>query len=50
LSSPALTAPYANDPDQKKEVAFALDPSRRFDIRLFEDEGKAMGWLRPVAG
>jgi hypothetical protein len=45
LSSPALTATYTQDPEQKKEVAYALDPSRPFDIGLFEDEGKAMAWL-----
>ena len=45
LSSPALTEAYRTDPEQKKEVAYALDPSRPFDIGLFEDEGKAMEWL-----
>ena len=48
LSSPALTAAYSSDPGHKKEVAFALDPGRPFDIALFEDEGKAMQWLRPL--
>ena len=47
LSSPALTATYTKDPAQKKEVDYALDPARPFDIGLFEDEGKAMAWLRP---
>ncbi|MBF9239766.1 hypothetical protein I2I05_20400 [Hymenobacter sp. BT683] len=48
LSSPALTAAYVSDPGHKKEVAFALDPARPFDIGLFEDEGQAMQWLRPL--
>ena len=48
LSSPALTATYTKDPAQKKEVDYALDPSRPFDIGLFEDEGEAMAWLRSV--
>ncbi|MDB5234387.1 MAG: hypothetical protein JWR44_1380 [Hymenobacter sp.] len=48
LSSPALTATYTKDQAQKKEVDFALDPARPFDIGLFEDEGKAMEWLRPL--
>ncbi|MBF9239650.1 hypothetical protein I2I05_19815 [Hymenobacter sp. BT683] len=48
LSSPALTASYRTDPGQQKEVAFALDPARPFDIALFEDEGQAMQWLRPL--
>ena len=48
LSSPALTAAYTNDPTYKKEVAYALDPARPFDMALFEDEGKAMQWLRPL--
>ena len=48
LSSPALTAAYSTDPGHKKEVAFALDPARPFDLGLFEDEGKAMQWLRPL--
>jgi hypothetical protein len=48
LSSPALTAAYTNDPGHKKEVAYALDPARPFDVGLFEDEGQAMNWLSPV--
>jgi len=48
LSSPFMTELYQKDPEQKKEVAYALDPSRPFDLALFEDEGKAMEWLRPL--
>ena len=48
LNSPALTAAYRSDPEQIKQVAYALDPARPFDIALFEDEGKAMQWLRPL--
>lgn len=48
LSSPYMTQQYTSDPAQQREVAYALDPSRPFDIALFEDEGKAMDWLRPV--
>ena len=48
LSSPALTAAYVSDPGHKKEVAYALDPARPFDIGLFEDEGQAMHWLSPL--
>jgi hypothetical protein len=48
LSSPALTAAYVTDPGHRKEVAYALDPARPFDIGLFEDEGKAMSWLSPL--
>jgi hypothetical protein len=48
LSSPFMTQLYTSDPAQKREVAYALDPARPFDIALFEDEGKAMDWLRPV--
>lgn len=49
LSSPFMTSLYTTDPVQKKEVAYAIDPARPFDIALFEDEGKAMEWLRPLA-
>jgi hypothetical protein len=48
LSSPALTAAYRTDPIHKKEVAYALDPTRPFDMAVFEDEGQAMQWLRPL--
>lgn len=48
LSSPALTEMYRNDPDQKKYVAYSTDPTRPYDIRLFDDEGQAMSWLSPV--
>lgn len=47
LSSPALTAAYTTDPGHRKEVAYALDPARPFDMAVFEDEGHAMQWLRP---
>ena len=46
LSSPTLTAMYAKDPAQRKEVERALAPSRPYDVGLFEDEGKAMAWLQ----
>ena len=46
LSSPALTAAYNKDPAYKKEVAYALDPARPFDMAVFEDEGEAMQWLQ----
>ncbi|NVO86181.1 hypothetical protein [Hymenobacter terrestris] len=45
LSSPALTAAYTTNPGHQKEVAYALDPARPFDMALFEDEGRAMQWL-----
>jgi hypothetical protein len=48
LSSPALTAAYSTDPGHQKEVAYALDPARPFDMAVFEDEGQAMQWLRPL--
>ena len=48
LNSPFMTQLYTSDPVQQREVAYALDPARPFDIALFEDEGKAMEWLRPV--
>lgn len=47
LSSPALTAAYTTNSAHKKEVAYALDPARPFDMAVFEDEGQAMQWLRP---
>lgn len=49
LSAPLLTQHYARDAEQQREVAFARDPARPYDIALFEDEGQAMAWLRPVA-
>jgi hypothetical protein len=48
LNSPALTEAYRSDADQKKYVAYVLDPARPFDICLFDDEGEAMQWLRPA--
>jgi hypothetical protein len=45
LNAPALTEAYRSDPDQKKYVAYVLDPARPFDVALFEDEGHAMQWL-----
>jgi hypothetical protein len=45
LSSPALTATYTSDPAQRREVAYALDPARPYDLGLFVDEGQAMQWL-----
>lgn len=48
LSSPAVSEAYRLDPEQKKYVAYNLDPARPYDIGLFEDEGQAMQWLRPV--
>ncbi|GAA4035168.1 hypothetical protein GCM10022409_19710 [Hymenobacter glaciei] len=48
LNSPALTEAYVSDPDQKKYVAYALDPARPYDIGLFDDEGAAMRWLNPA--
>lgn len=50
LNSPALTEAYRTDADQKKYVEYVLDPARPFDIRLFDDEGEAMNWLRPSEG
>ena len=49
LNSPALTEVYRADPDQKKVLAYVLDPARPYDIRLFEDEGEAMQWLSLAA-
>jgi hypothetical protein len=48
LNSPALTEAYRSDAEQKKYVAYVMDPARPFDIRLFDDEGDAMLWLCPV--
>lgn len=48
LSSPFMTQQYTSDPAQQREVAYALDPSRPFDVALFEDEAEAMAWLRPA--
>ncbi|GAB3868478.1 hypothetical protein GCM10028824_13480 [Hymenobacter segetis] len=48
LNSPALTEAYTSDPDQRKYVAFVMDPARPFDMNLFEDEGAAMRWLNPL--
>ncbi|ALW86901.1 hypothetical protein AUC43_18545 [Hymenobacter sedentarius] len=50
LSSPALSEAYRTDPEQKKHVAYATDPARPFDIRLFDDERQAMSWLSPLLG
>ena len=49
LNSPSLTEMYRSDPDQKKYVAYVLDPARPFDVALFDDEGEAMRWLNPAA-
>ncbi len=48
LNSPFMTQLYTSDPVQQREVAYALDPARPFNIALFEDEGKAMKWLQPM--
>jgi hypothetical protein len=48
LRPPARREASRTNPKQKQPMALSADPAQPYDVRLFDDEREALGWLSPL--